>query len=277
MLSNFVRRLSYVPAVRNLVGATGLREVAQKMYHHRFGPTQGVLPLDYGGASARFATPTIRELRGLELFSSGGDTEFKRLIGMISPGDVFFDVGAQYGVYAYLISNAVGPSVKVVAFEPFPRDFVLLERNAALNAEANVQCVNAALSDCEARLSMSASDGMQEICPRVGVWTADSQQVPAHCGDALIAAGTVPFPNVLKLDVEGHEMAVLRGLSNTLADDRCHSIYCEIHDALLPAGEDAATLIALLREKGFVSIEDCPGPNHYVFAAKRTVFTDLVQ
>lgn len=276
MLPEFVRKLSYVPAVRSLVRATGLRGVAQKMYHQRFASQNGVLSLAYGGSQAKFSTPTIRELRGLEIFSSGGVKEFKQLLQMIRPGEIFFDIGAQYGAYAYLIANAVGPTVRVIAFEPFPRDFALLDRNAALNPEANVQCINAALSDSDGEVAMSHSDGADEFCPRIGAATENSQKVMAVRADALVAAGKVPCPNVIKLDVEGHEMAVLRGMTETLNDPRCRSIYCEIHDALLPPGDDPATLIAFLRGKGFASISESPRPNHYIFAEKPKADSNLV-
>ena len=161
---------------------------------------------------------------------------------MIHGGEVFFDIGAQYGAYAYLVSNRVGTTVRVVAFEPFPRDYALLKKNAELNPGANVQCINVALSDRDGEVAMSYSDGSAEFCPRIGASNAASQNVMAVRGDALISAGKVPFPNVIKLDVEGHEMAVLRGISETLGDPRCHSIYCEIHDLLLPPGDDPRRL-----------------------------------
>jgi FkbM family methyltransferase len=268
MFPEIVRRFSYIPAVRRLVIAAGLRDKAQKMYHQRFAPAGGILALSYGGSQARFFTPTIRELRGLEFFSSGGVEEFQRLVHMVHDGEVFFDVGAQYGAYAYLVSNAVGTTVRVIAFEPFPRDYALLKKNAELNPMACVQCINAALSDRDGEVAMSSSEGETEFCPRIGASTPNSQNVVAVRGDALISAGKVPFPNVIKLDVEGHEMAVLRGMVETLGDPRCHSIYCEIHDALLPAGDDPAALIAFLRSKGFNSISESPRPNHYIFAEK---------
>jgi FkbM family methyltransferase len=268
MVSQLIRKLSFVPAVRSLVITTGLRGVAQKLYHRQFGPPGGVLPLCFAGADARFYTPTVRELRGLEFFSSGGVVEFKRLVSMLRQGDTFFDIGAQYGAYAYLVSNAVGRSVSVVAFEPFPRDYALLKRNGELNQLANVRCVQAALSDHNGDVSMTFADETGEFCPRVGVATSNSEKVKAVRGDALIATGKVPFPNVLKIDVEGHELAVLRGMSETLADPRCHGIYCEIHDSLLPAGDTTIALIALLKDKGFNRIYEWPGPNHYIFAEK---------
>jgi FkbM family methyltransferase len=263
-----LRKLSYVPIVRKAVIAIGLRSVAQRVYERRFAPADGVLRLAYGGCEGQFATPSIRELRALELFAKGDDEEFRHVLRMVHEDEVFFDIGAQYGVYSYLIGNSLGASVRVVAFEPFPRDFALLQRNTELNKSANVLCVNAALSDFDGEVSMSSSDDAGEICPRIGEKTVGSQSVAAARGDALIAAGKVPFPNVIKLDVEGHELAVIRGMAETLGDPRCHSIYCEIHDSMLPPGDDPETLIAFLRDKGFNSIKEIPGINHCLFAEK---------
>jgi hypothetical protein len=53
--------------------------------------------------------------------------------------------------------------------------------------------------------------------------------VAVDVGDALIASGQVPAPTLIKLDVEGHEAAVLRGLSAALADPRCKLVVFEDH------------------------------------------------
>jgi FkbM family methyltransferase len=268
LIPQLVRKLSYVPAVRKLVIAVGLRSTAQKVYHQHYAPAGGIFDLSYGGSQAKFSTPSIKELRALEIFSSGGDKEFRQLVSMIHKDEVFFDIGAQYGVYALLVSNACGPAARVVAFEPFPAGFALLQKNTELNHAANVQCLNVALSDSDGEVGMCSADGSGEFCPRIGGAGATSCSVMAVRADRLIAEGAVPFPNVIKLDVEGHEFAVLRGMSEALGDPRCHSIYCEIHDSLLPPGDSPAGLIAFLQSKGFTAITDEPGPNHYLFAEK---------
>jgi FkbM family methyltransferase len=267
MIPKFLRKLSYSPNVRRVVRAAGLRPVAQKLYNRNALPADRILHLSYAGCQAKFLCPSVSEVRGLELFSSGPEKEFRRLFGFLQPGEVFFDIGAQYGVYGLLIANALASKVRVVAFEPFPSEYALLAANIELNNASNVQAVNAALSDRDGPVAMSNFDDKGACCPRIGAPVAGSRTIHAIRGDKLISTGNVPFPNVLKLDVEGHELAVLRGLSDALSDPRCHSLYCEIHDALLP-GEDSNAVLLFIKSKGFNVISETPGFNHQVFAQK---------
>jgi hypothetical protein len=73
-------------------------------------------------------------------------------------------------------------------------------------------------------------------------------------GDALVESEEVLAPDVLKIDVEGFEEEVLRGLTGQLAHTRCRAVFCEVHFGILDArGERHAPsrIVELLRKQGF--------------------------
>lgn len=132
-------------------------------------------------------------------------------------GQLVFDVGAQQGSYTALAAAKVGAKGKVVSFEPEPRNFTLLKENARLNPLANTIPVEAALSDrngtaelvlCGWNMgghSLNVSADAAEEKVRVRTRTLDD------------AAAEFGAPDVIKIDVEGSVLAVLRGGMKTIA------------------------------------------------------------
>jgi FkbM family methyltransferase len=180
------------------------------------------------------------------------EAKFERAImDQVRPGDVVWDVGANVGLYTTRLSGAVGDSGRVIAFEPSPACFAQLQR--ATSACANVQLLQSALSDAAGEACLSVTDD-----PTTGslfaASGANTVQVPVAVGDELIASGRAPAPAVLKIDVEGFEEEVLRGLTRTLQDARCRAVLCEVHFGILDArGQRQAPtrITALLRQCGF--------------------------
>jgi FkbM family methyltransferase len=135
------------------------------------------------------------------------------LIDHVHTGDVVFDVGANAGYFTLLGSRLVGPAGRVVAFEPLPRALELLRRHVALNALENVQIVDAAVSDRDGE-ALFRDDSFT-----MGRLTDDGDiRVRLVALDPLCAAGELPLPDVLKIDVEGAELDVLEGARGLLTE-----------------------------------------------------------
>ena len=148
-------------------------------------------------------------------------------------GGVVWDVGANIGFYSLIASRLVDDG-EVVAFEPLPANQEAIRRNLALNEIANVRLVPIALSDAEgeAELEIHASptwakldtsgdtafkrDGEVSERVRVEVSTLDAQ-----------LDGYAP-PDLVKMDIEGAEVAALRGASRLLGEHR-PTLICELH------------------------------------------------
>jgi FkbM family methyltransferase len=148
-----------------------------------------------------------------------GSYEFvkqRAIAASLRSGDVFFDIGANVGFYALLGSRYVGPAGKVCAFEPVPKNLAQLNRHLQLNSCANVTVFDVAVSDRQGLAQFDSSLGPSEghLAPNGGL------SVRIVTLDVLVETGDVPFPDVVKLDVEGAEAQVLRGAEKLLGRKR---------------------------------------------------------
>jgi FkbM family methyltransferase len=165
----------------------------------------------------------------------------------LEPGMVVLDVGANIGCYSLLAARRVGPSGRVYAFEPDPRTRPSLEYNVRANGLTNVTIVPKAASDAAGRrtlyLSRSAShSGLAHSMDErsiVGTRTVDTVRI-----DDVVAGQPV---DVVKMDIEGHEPAALRGMEDTLARSPEVRLFLEFNPvALQAAGSDQDSFSARL-------------------------------
>jgi len=144
------------------------------------------------------------------------DQPFSYAIGKLTPGSVVFDVGANIGMTAVISARK---AEKVYAFEPDPTVFGLLEKTVAANGGA-VETLNTALGDQEGQLSFfsnstSASASHLVTAATLGQREATSR-VPVTTVDAFVKHSRVERLDLIKIDVEGFEIDVLRGASESI-------------------------------------------------------------
>lgn len=143
----------------------------------------------------------------------------------VRPGQVALDLGANHGYYTLLLADLVGRGGKVHAFEPNPRMAELLERNVVLNgfrdvADARAEAVGDRHGDT-IRLMVPLRD------PKNAHLVSPGVRVPADLDGARFALHEVPLvaldeavpgrADFLKIDVEGAEEAVWRGMQRLIA------------------------------------------------------------
>jgi FkbM family methyltransferase len=160
------------------------------------------------------------------------------LLSILGSGDVFYDIGANVGWYSVLAARAVGPSGSVLAFEPSLENALLAQQNAAVNGLGNVTVVPAALTDHDGWMTfithgsleghLDLQDGSGEAGREAGSAGADRMLVPVAALDTWLALTGQPAPTVVKIDVEGAEVGVLRGMRRTLQEAR-PTIIVELH------------------------------------------------
>jgi FkbM family methyltransferase len=138
------------------------------------------------------------------------------IVRHLAAGAVFYDIGANVGVYTLLASKLVGDNGQVVAFEPLPENLAFLRRHIELNRCANVRVVEAALSD-RSGSGMLATEGHRSMGR---LTTGGSVAVAVLALDAAVARLGLPLPGVLKMDIEGGEAAALRGAGRTVDSSR---------------------------------------------------------
>jgi FkbM family methyltransferase len=140
-------------------------------------------------------------------------TKQSALVGLLRPGQTFLDVGANVGFYTLLGSRLVGPEGRVVSLEPLPANLGSLRDHVRMNSASNVEVIAAAAGRAGGRLRFApaASRSMGRLDESGGL------EVDVVSLDELVSAGRLPPPHVIKMDIEGGEVAALEGASELLA------------------------------------------------------------
>lgn len=169
-----------------------------------------------------------------------GDVE-RALLDPLQPGDVFVDVGANMGFYALQADQRVGPSGKVVAVEAVPPTCAQLRRNVEIN-RSRVQIVEVAVTETNGSARIVVPRGVFGMASVKELDGAEGHAfvVPAMTLDTICR--DIPSIRMLKLDIEGAELAALRGAPVTLT--RTQSVVVECN-------RDEAEIRSLLEAAGF--------------------------
>jgi len=149
-----------------------------------------------------------------------------RLQGRLKAGTVFFDIGANVGYYTLFASTLVGDAGKVISFEPEPGNMKMLVEHITTNKCINVTPVQKALADAPGIVRF---DGTAHTMCKF----SDDGNIEVECTtlDKFIRDSGIP-PDIMKIDVEGAEVRVLRGADTCLSEIR-PEIVLSIHDNLL--------------------------------------------
>jgi FkbM family methyltransferase len=140
-------------------------------------------------------------------------------------GQTAWDIGAERGWFTLLMGTIVGSTGRVDAFEPFAAGAERLSRNIALNNMDWVYAHQVAVSDaCGTGFFQPPTDDATghraylSHCGGVGYLTTDGggTAVPTVALDELIDRGQLTAPHLIKIDIEGAEVAALRGAQRTL-------------------------------------------------------------
>lgn len=188
----------------------------------KFIPKNAVLPILQG------------KLRGKKwIIGSGvfgywlGDYEFeeqKFFEKIIKKNDIIFDIGAQAGFYTLLASELVGEKGKVFSFEPFPRNISYLKKNIAINNYRNIEVIEAVVTENTGILKFKK--GENNFTGQID--ENGELEVKAVSIDDLVNKGILSIPNIIKIDVEGAELLVLKGAAYILKKYK-PAIFLSIH------------------------------------------------
>lgn len=141
---------------------------------------------------------------------------------MLRPGDVFLDIGANVGYFS-LLAAAIQPRCRIFSFEPVKDLFEKLEQNIFLNQIKNINAVNAATGevDEERKLFLSGSDnlGMSSFQEPEN-FSGMKETVKVISIDHWFESSGLSKIDLLKLDVEGSELATLKGMKEVLQNQR---------------------------------------------------------
>jgi FkbM family methyltransferase len=217
---------------RSAVMTPALRVPLKRLYH-------AALMAQTGGRGMACRLPGGEIVRVLpeHRYLSWNQSEYAAFRAAINRGGVALDVGANVGAYAMVLGQWVGPSGAVFAFEPAPAIFDGLAAHVRLNDLGQVvRPVRAAVGDrtgtAELILSGTAGESRLAAGSDSGVAATTVQTVSIDDFCACEAA----VPDFIKIDVEGWELAVLRGARNTIrARGRSLALFVEMHPSIWPA------------------------------------------
>lgn len=171
----------------------------------------------------------------------------------VRPGQTALDLGANIGYFTLILAGRVGPSGRVVAFEPDPTNFSLLERNVAANGYTNAQLVRRAVWSRTGPLTLFLNE--ENRGDHRAYDTAEgraSVQIEAVTVDDNFG-GDPPSVDWIKMDVQGSELHALRGMQRVLERSPTLTIVTEFWpSALARSGAGApADLLHELSRLGF--------------------------
>lgn len=173
----------------------------------------------------------------------------------VRPGDVVWDVGANVGVYALLAARLLGEEGEVVAVEPGYASFAALCDNVLLNGlDKRVMPLPLVLGESSRMATLDYSDlragSALHLLDSADGPAAYRQPVLVHTLDQVVETFGVAPPTLLKLDVDGGEVAVLVGASTVLARTELRSVLVEIESELTNA------VLAELGRAGYSLVEE---------------------
>lgn len=227
-------RKTFANLVRRLLKAIGIRAVTKTVYG---APLR--IPLAMGELRSLLFDPTYSPF-----FNE--DEVMNVLATRLRAEDIVFDIGAYHGVWAVLLARYAG---KVVAFEPNPGTFEVLEETIAVNRARNVSACPVAIGGESSTADFWGTGSGASLRP--GQHRPSRGRVKVETLDSFAEGRTLP--DVIKIDVEGAEHQVLTGGRRCLAHARLVCI--EVHFDELPKFDaDYPMVNTLMVSAGFVEI-----------------------
>jgi len=176
----------------------------------------------------------------------------------LSKGSTFIDIGVNKGDYALLSARIVGQHGKVFAFEPAPMNCSWIKKSIKLNGYTNIELHEIALSDANGSAELRLADRSCEhtLLPiqRGRVHQAIAVKIQT-LDDFLETVGWTKPIAMIKIDVEGAELNVLKGATKTLSANKDIIVLMDIHPSL---GVNPKDICTYLEDKGFTIFHERP-------------------
>lgn len=167
-----------------------------------------------------------------------------------SKSSTIFDVGANIGYYT--IQFAQKTEGIVYAFEPMSYQYNTLLKNIEINELNNVYPVQQIVSDSVGKERIYFSGINNTAASSVVVETEDYEDIPTITLDQFCKEKNIEFIDLIKIDVEGYEMNVLKGLSEMLKTNRIKHMFIEVVERhLQKAGSSSEELFTYLKKYSY--------------------------
>jgi FkbM family methyltransferase len=177
--------------------------------------------------------------------------------GTLTEGMTMIDVGAHMGIYSMIGAKLVGESGVVIALEPSTREFQRLAFHVTLNDLRNVRCLQAAASGSAGEKALKIASEWNSGHNTFGEFFSPAvektreERVPTQTLDALVAVHGLERVDLIKIDVEGHELQVLAGAVETLKRFRPRMLIEVFEETLRHHGASVEAVMAFLEAHGY--------------------------
>lgn len=258
---DFIDNFTAHPYVRKIARSLGISELGKKLLFLALKPKNGIFCVNFQKIEACFILKDYSTLRYLK--SHWGERIEKDyderifidvLLNMLHPGDVAYDIGAAIGAHTIFLAKKVGENGKVVSFEPNVETYKSLLSNIKLNKLSNVIPLQIALGNNIGEGIMTGDWNQSRLVQ--GIEESGTCRASIMPGDVLVQTHNLPIPKAVKIDAEGYEYNVISGLKETLKQNQCKLVCCEIHPTLLPSDIKPEMVLSLLRELSFYNIKE---------------------
>lgn len=228
-------------ALSNLMNHLEWRQLQFQYWLH-----SGEIQRTVGGVESRFQVNSFREFLRIVDYQNE-DFVIETLLQETDPNEIFWDIGANIGTHACYVGQKAH---QTIAVEPFSGNAEQARMNLDLN-EVDAEVIECALGESKGEADLTVPDSDET---EVGVGTFRLQEdsvgnkpvgVEVTLGDELVLKNEIPYPDVMKIDVEGGELDVLRGFDQGI--DNARTILVEVH----PRHVDRKKISELLESEGF--------------------------
>lgn len=177
------------------------------------------------------------------------------LVENVAPDSIFVDIGANIGYYTVLASSLVGASGRVFSFEPDRQNFQILEQNLALNHCDNVTLHSCALGETDDLQCLYKSDsnsGDHRLSIFAFEKDRETELVPVRRLDSFLNTLAPGKRIAMKMDVQGFEVHVMRGMTRILEERDVYLVMAELCPKLISlSGDEPDDMLELFKDAGF--------------------------
>ena len=237
---------------KNLLGGRGLTKYSfvRKVKNY----SSSNLQTDYAEV---FGNKLILGKKGLALAVSHYDeyeeSEAKIMEEKIKVGSIVVDVGANIGLHTLNMARIVGNTGQVFAFEPDHSNFEILRKNVKINNYQNIILEEKAVGDKHGRVILYQSDhpGNHRLFPQTKQAKGEVEVELTSLDKYFIDSNLTDKINFIKIDVEGLEFSVLKGMKNILKNNKKIKILFEFMPDIMEVGFAPIGVLNLLTSIGF--------------------------
>jgi FkbM family methyltransferase len=197
----------------------------------------------------------ISEYNGHGVYFGLNEPATQKLYSLIKPGMIVYDIGANIGVITLNIAKKMLQQGKVFSFEPSPYNFKCAKANIDRNNFSNITLLNFGLGNEKTTAFLynvnTNNRGMQRLLQSDPNKEFEKTEVQIDTLDNTTQALSMPAPSLIKIDVEGFELKVLKG-ANHIINEYKPLLFIELDDNnLREQGNTAGELVKFLMQKGY--------------------------